>query len=748
MLLKDKMGNNREGKIPFRPYARLISVLGDQLISDKWVGVIELVKNSYDADAEEVEVKFLDFDEDNNPQTIEIRDDGCGMTIDDVLDKWMKPATPHKLNKKKKGELRYTPEKKRVMQGDKGVGRFAIYKLGDHIELYTKTKSTNEVYLELDFEEYADDKFEESGHVDRFLDEIENDWRVNDSPQEIKNKKNKGTLIRISKLRNDWKEKDLEKLAKAFFQMIPPVLPKVNVPQDFQVSQSWGDKIYVSDDYSIKELLADRPFYFEGYVDENGVISARYVHNTKEKEITLNLFDLKDDNFWKYSINEYAPFQEQFLKVVDSSIKTKKFSYDNIELVKQKPEVGEFMFFYFGYDLLDQHLSASDKKKLRETSVYLFRDNVRVYPYGEKGNDWLELSKKRGEKRAGDFFSYNDLIGFVFITQEDNPDLRDAADREGLMNVNGKKDDFVALLSTTLKVMKDEVDIDKARIKLKKDKPFRTISDKFGKAYEIFQNELTKDELDQQSVLKKAKILLDATNALVKKSKDDVQISLELAGTGMAVEKATHDTLTLLQLLRKNSLEISKKVENQKISVKELKDFFDDLESNLDFIYQELSVLQPLLRVARKVTKEVSIKETAERIKKYFKRELQEGIEFQIIGDDFTVLTNTGLILQILLNLTDNSIYWLNQNKIQNKTIKLELDAENQSFIFADNGKGIDKEIKELVFTEFYSTKSEGRGLGLYIAKELLSRIDAEIFVSSNKILEGANIEVKFNTEE
>ena len=184
------MAIKEKGKEAFRPYARLISVLGDQLITDRWVGIIEIVKNSYDADADTVWVRFKNFENPSkdNPPTIEIEDNGEGMTKEDVLGKWMKPATPHKLNKKKSKELRFT-NKGRVFQGDKGVGRFAVYKLGNHVELYTKTKKSDETQLTLKLEEYADDRFKESAHVDKFLDEIKNNWQVNDSPKEIKNKK-------------------------------------------------------------------------------------------------------------------------------------------------------------------------------------------------------------------------------------------------------------------------------------------------------------------------------------------------------------------------------------------------------------------------------------------------------------------------------------------------------------------------------------------------------------------------------
>src|SRR2546423_79981 len=225
----------KKGSEVFRPYARLVSILGDQLISSKWVGVIELVKNSYDADAEEVFVRFLDFDEEGKNPTIEIEDDGDGMTLDIIRNVWMKPATPYKLNQKKSKEHRFT-KKGRLMQGDKGVGRFAIYKLGNHVEIFTKTSTTQEVQLTLNFREYAqDDEFSDEQVQQKYLDEIKNEWKVNDTPTCITNTKAQGTLIRITDLRNDWTFTDLERLEVAFQRMIPPIIPNFEkvISRDF-----------------------------------------------------------------------------------------------------------------------------------------------------------------------------------------------------------------------------------------------------------------------------------------------------------------------------------------------------------------------------------------------------------------------------------------------------------------------------------------------------------------------------------
>lgn len=219
----------------------------------------------------------------------------------------------------------------------------------------------------------------------------------------------------------------------------------------------------------------------------------------------------------------------------------------------------------------------------------------------------------------------------------------------------------------------------------------------------------------------------------------------------MAVEKATHDTMSLLKRLKSNTEDVTSRVDQNQISVKEFKEFLLELQENLEFLYQELQVLQPLFRVARKVTKDVSVKNVAERVIKYFRKEITNKVTVSFANNvDVVVRTNTGLILQVLLNLMDNSIYWLDQVSNPDKKIVITLNKEDNSIIFSDNGPGIDPEINEVIFSEFYSKKSDGRGLGLYIVKELLERIDAEISLitePSLQILSGANFKVSFKSD-
>lgn len=735
-----------KGEQAFQAYARLISILGDQLISDKWVGIIELVKNSYDADAEKVAVSFINFASNDSrlEPTIVIEDDGFGMTLHTVLNVWMKPATPNKLNKKKSKELRFSP-KGRVSQGDKGVGRFAIYKLGDKVELYTKSEGENEINLSLDFASYADDRFEESDHQDKFLDEIMNTYYVHDQPTHVLNSKGHGTKIVISGLRNAWVREDMDKLLKAFYRMMPPSLPGIESTKDFTIDLYWNGVKKKIESKSFEEIINLAPYYFEGFIDIDGTLDFTYKYNTKSVTKSFNLFEDKSEII-RYDVWNLKFFREIFLRTIDLK---KKNELQNLE-VARLPNVGRILFYFYSFDWRDpiEGLKEDEKKFLQENSVFLYRDNVRVFPYGERGIDWLNLSKGRAEDRAGHYFSYNDLIGFVFITQSENPKLRDAADREGLMNIDGAYDDFIALLQASLKVMKDEVDIDKGKKQLEKQKAIKSLGKKYEDSFSALHAKLVK--LNDPEILQSSKKFFNDTNLFVEKVREDLKITQELAGTGMAVEKATHDTMSLLKRLKTNAEDVSSKVSSGNISVTEFKEFLLELQENLEFLYQELQVLQPLFRVARKVTKDVSVKSVSERVVKYFRKELVGRIQVNISDNDIIVRTNTGLILQVLLNLMDNAIYWLNQVSSDNKTILIHLDSSNGVMIFADNGPGVDSEVAELIFTEFYSKKSDGRGLGLYIVSELLERIDARISVitePSLKLLPGANFIVNFKVD-
>ena len=146
--------------LSFRPYARLLTMLGEQLIKNERIALVELIKNAYDADADRVEVRFENFNKSmtcNEHSRIVVRDDGVGMTDETVRTQWMNPAAPRKYLDKMHGRRR-TPGKNRIIHGEKGIGRFAILKLGRVITVTTRPRNARfEKVLSFDFSRFDDD---------------------------------------------------------------------------------------------------------------------------------------------------------------------------------------------------------------------------------------------------------------------------------------------------------------------------------------------------------------------------------------------------------------------------------------------------------------------------------------------------------------------------------------------------------------------------------------------------------------
>lgn len=161
--------------LKIRPYARLLTMLGDQLIKNEQIALIELIKNAYDADADWVKLSFENFGDNlevlvNSKITIE--DNGEGMSLETIEKSWMNPATPNRFVKK--GESKKTKKKKRIIQGDKGIGRFSILKLGKNILITTRPENSDvEFEIDYDLSAYDNDFLTENGEEkELFIDDL------------------------------------------------------------------------------------------------------------------------------------------------------------------------------------------------------------------------------------------------------------------------------------------------------------------------------------------------------------------------------------------------------------------------------------------------------------------------------------------------------------------------------------------------------------------------------------------------
>ena len=184
----------KRGEAPFRPRARLLVLLGEQLITNEVIAVVELVKNAYDADAQNVDVILQDVGEPAKGQII-VQDDGSGMSLETVLNVWLEPATDFRKRQREARER--TPKYGRLPLGEKGIGRFAGHKLGNLVEVVTRpTDGEHEVVVSVDWQQFE--------QVD-YLDRIPITWFTRDP--EVFVDKAHGTRITITNLRKEWTPK-------------------------------------------------------------------------------------------------------------------------------------------------------------------------------------------------------------------------------------------------------------------------------------------------------------------------------------------------------------------------------------------------------------------------------------------------------------------------------------------------------------------------------------------------------------
>ena len=191
--------------VKFEPRARLLKLLGGELIRDDVMAIVELVKNAHDADASKIKLTFNGTR--SGDGEILVEDDGEGMGLEVFRTGWMQPAG----SRKRKKEFHYTRSGRRVL-GEKGVGRFAVDRLGGQVQLISRARGeATELVADFDWDEFDDG--------DRPLSDVQSTLTER-SPERFSD--NTGTLLKISGLRSRWTERNFRKLSSRLKRLISP----------------------------------------------------------------------------------------------------------------------------------------------------------------------------------------------------------------------------------------------------------------------------------------------------------------------------------------------------------------------------------------------------------------------------------------------------------------------------------------------------------------------------------------------
>lgn len=740
-------------KLQIKPYARLLTMLGDQLIKNELIALIELIKNSYDADASWVKVSFIDFAEDYSlkpSSKIIIEDDGCGMNAEILRKHWLNPATPDKLKRKKTDPK--TP-KGRVLQGEKGIGRFAIFKLGKKITIITRRQvqdkmgrflDEGEIFenmLTYDFSKYDNDFLLENGEEkELFLEQLEVDLtqRAPTSIVEkeillgttLRTRKPYGTVIEITDLKTRWTSERVDRIQRDIGKLQP-----IFATEDLADFSVWF--------YKDKALLEPRDSY--------KTIINNCLENKSVLKVTDGHFSCSTNTF-TFKLNGQTMklnFQDQ-----DISGLTQFKRFKELEEKKESLECGSFDFEFYIFDLnVDSenpskyYLSKEEKGIIKEHRIYLYRDNVRVMPYGDPEDDWLGIDMARGTVRADEYLSNDQVVGCVYISQKENANLKDKTNREGLIEEGRALEDFIGVLRLILRYLRKKPF---AQYLIDKQRKKETDLIKNGRP-----NELIEGAKKQFGNDEKAMAFLRTFESSYAKEKrileDRIKKTENLAAVGLSIETASHDVMLLL----------GKAVEQQEALIKELMLGYevdrDELISRLTLVRGTISMIQTQMKDVQLLfpstkakTKNIDVRSIIEKVHNLYKRALKENsieVEYDVSTQPVIAKTTDAVLLQVFINLFDNALYWLKSIDSERK-IMITIDGSQNRIIFSDSGPGVNADDIDYIFEAFYSGKGEeGRGLGLYIARQLLDRYDYSIDLaefSKDKRLRGANFVLEF----
>ncbi|EOH0286955.1 ATP-binding protein, partial [Campylobacter jejuni] len=392
-------------ELKIRPEARLIKTIGEDLIKNPYAAVVELIKNSYDADSEIVIVSIeltneYVYDKKQKFLKFTIEDDGEGMSLETIKNTWMVPATSYKVNKQ------YSSKKKRVVQGKKGIGRYASAILGDFLRITTTDLNGMTSIIEIDWKQFDDGKF---------LDEINIPYECN------RTNLKSGTKIEIyssievyyDEIKQQYQDKinwnkDQNKLL--FKELRKLLVPTNKSNETFEIIflNNGLDKLDIDDKNEKIEPFPLLDFYeyrIKGKISSNGkgllFYENKNFENSNEKieldlrntcgniEVDLMVFDLDPD-------------------VIQNLVN------------KQK-------------DKEEKQLGKSEFKALikQYSGVGIYRNLFRIRPYGDYDFDWLGLNARRVNSPTMSI-STNQIAGFVSIESENKSNLIEKSDREGL----------------------------------------------------------------------------------------------------------------------------------------------------------------------------------------------------------------------------------------------------------------------------------------------------------------------------
>lgn len=727
----------------FKVSTGLKNIIGKELINDKYIAIFELVKNSYDASAKKVTIKFENIYGKNSK--IIIIDDGSGMNREDIINKWLFVAYSEKRNPSYRDNIK----KRRNYAGAKGVGRFSCDRLGSKAKLISKTEEDAKAHwIDVDWDHF------EINDKERFesINVIYNYERYDGIDK-------KGTAIIISDLRENWDRNELLKLKKALTQLVNPVATSnydnfsiiLEVPEEKQ-----KDKEELNERDRVNGVLIN--YIFKNLDIKTSQISVEIAEDGRYITTILNdrgneLFRLKEKNIYTL---------KNIQGVVYHMNRAAKYNFTNL----------------MGVEVVNYG------------SVFVYKNGFRVYNYGEPDQDFFEINKRKAQGFSR-FLGTRDIIGQLEI-YGDNPGFTETSSRNNgfikTFQLEELQEFFYEcflkpLEKYVINIMKwgetlhDDIldskviQYDDMFLFIKKLKPkikpediisleynedlFDIVDMNMNKSISVEVDALKKIAFESQNslLIEKAAIVESKTKELEKRANETEQNALKTemdyleAHKELKVTKRQIDLLTTrADLTADDAISAMHIINTYADTINSLIDETIEEAMHLDGLKEILPNLHMIRQTCTKIMNAYSLvinteynAETGFRnddlckfIDSYIKKQWAEKFNIRVINpNESCKMKFNPLEFSIII---DNIIS--NSDKANASEVCISYKENIDGYLdiyFTDNGKGLDdvniNDVSEL-FNPGY-TKSGGTGIGLHTVKSYVDKMQGKVFVNT-----------------
>jgi signal transduction histidine kinase len=647
---------------------------------------------------------------------IEVSDTGLGMSVDELRNKFMMVGTPNKLVEKAQAN--------RTILGEKGIGRLSMMKLGEVAVVHSKVAgSTSWNSIQFDWKKF-DEPDVELGHV---LFEVSEG--AHDAPQVH------GTVIRITELLTNWSAVKVNDFLNKYVRRLqdPFARPKRPYPIDVLLN---GHRLAIT---PIPSWLLD-------------VAQFRCEISYTPSATDNSSVALRREVIWKGS----------------SSPEIRTWTLDELAALAGVPtetcrSLGAFTAScdWFNRALIVGTIDHPKPRMLAELNVWcggfaIYRDGFRVGQTGGMEDDWLEWDGK-ALKTKGFMLNRYQTVGVVSISSKGNPRLIDAANRERLVSCP-EQTLLVALFGDIIvKDLRSHIDAIK-QVEVKQAIEEESAEESLRRSEDSLKSTLMTVEEIARSVpttvqprIEDVRRSLQAQVEYVETIRSALRLAretrvelLELANIGLVVEIVVHELTRLTQSTGDLLLALRKATASDAPMV----GLIDNLQSQIKATSKRISSVDVLSPSGRNRRERFDVVAQLKAVVSGFDARFQRhSIECEMLVDDspasmqiFEVRLVRGLIAQVLENLLTNSAYWVQQGLKrgeERRRIVVELDTRSSAIMVTDNGPGIDPSHGESIFRPYFSMRKRGKGLGLYIARELVEYHGGKLYLDASGEADG-----------